>query len=250
MRTLTQVWVFLVSLTFLLLVLGFQLLGRPGLFFAFILSLLFLYAALQRSLSLFRGRLNIREYSGNDPTGFIGELELHKVKFGLKKIFVHTSSVRIPPLVWQNNANEGHIILNERLLPQLAPLEVRLLALLTLAHLESRSFILSQVLSILKIHIFLLSKFSALFSASLNSLFKTSAEIYTADSKFKSFSECSDFEVGYFLNKLHKFNFNQNYKPDAYYFFSVLSLPYRSQLNEYGVPQLDLRLKKIMGFAL
>ena len=249
MRTLTQVWVFLVGLTFLFLVLGFQLLGRAGLFFTFIVGLAFLYAALQRSLSLFRGKLRTEEYCGNDPTGFIGEIEANKVKFGLKKIRVFFTHSRTPPLVWQDTDVEGHIILNDKLLSNLNKSEIRLLALLTLSHIENRSFVVSHLLSILKAHIPGLAQLSSLFSTAVNSLFKTQNEITKADLKFKSLAEAPEYEVGYFLNKLHQFSFNQTHKPDAYYFFSVLSLPYKSHLNEYGLPELDSRLKKMMGFT-
>jgi hypothetical protein len=250
MRTLTQVWVFLVGLTFLFLVLGFQLLGRPGLFFMFLVGIAFLYAALHRSLSLFRGRLRPEEYCGNDPTGFIGEIEANKVKFGLRKITVHLTKKRTPPLVWQDTDVEGHIILNDQLLDNLSKSEVRLLALLTLSHLENRSFVLSHLLSILKGHIPVFAQLSSLFATVVNSVFKTQNEVTQADLKFKALSEVSEFEVGYFLNKMHRLSFNQNQKPDANYFFSVLSLPQKSHLNEYGLPELDSRLKKMMGFTL
>ena len=250
MRTLTQVWVFLVGLTFLFLVLGFQLLGRPGLFFTFIIGLAFLYAALQRSLGLFKGRLNPEEFCGNDATGFIGEIEANKVKFGLKKIRIYMTRVNTPPLVWQNTGFEGHIILNENLLQNLNKNEIHLLAILTLSHLENRSFVLSHLLSILKAHVPGLAQMSAVFSTVVNTAFKSQNEITAADLKYKALAEVSQFEAGYFLNKLHRFHFNQTHKPDAYYFFSVLSLPFKSQLNEFGLPELDSRLKKMMGFTL
>ncbi len=250
MRTLTQVWVFLVGLTFLFLVLGFQLLGRPGLFFMFIVSLAFLYAALHRSLSLFRGKLQPSQYCGNDPSGFIGEIESNKVKFGLRKVSLHLTKMHTPPLVWQDTDVDGHIILNENLLGSLNRNEIRLLALLTLSHLENRSFVLSHLLSILKAHIPFFAQASSAFASVVNSVFKTQNEIIQADLKFKALSEVPEFEVGYFLNKLHKLSFNQNHKPDANYFFSVLSLPFKSHLNEFGLPELDSRLKKMMGFNL
>lgn len=250
MRTLTQVWVFLVGLTFLFLVLGFQLLGRPGLFFMFIVGLAFLYAALHRSLSLFKGKLRPEEYCGNDPTGFIGQIEANKVKFGLRNIKVHLTKMQTPPLVWQDTDVDGHIILNDQLLNQLDQSEIRLLALLTMAHLENRSFVLSHLLSILKAHIPVLAQASSLFATLVHSLFKTQQEIVKADLKFKALAEATEYEVGYFLNKLHYLSCNRNKKPDANYFFSVLSLPFKSHLNEFGLPELDSRLKKMMGFSL
>src|SRR5437868_5717373 len=128
MRTLTQVWVFFISLAFLFMLISFQLLGRVGLFLSFILSLFLLYAALRNSLRLFRGKLRPHLFSGNDPTGFLSEIENSKNKFGLKKVEAYTTKERTPPLVWKNLPEHGYIIINDRLLDQLSPEEVKLLA--------------------------------------------------------------------------------------------------------------------------
>ena len=249
MRALTQVWVFLVSLTFIFLLICFQLLGRAALFIAFLLSLLFLYAALRNSLRLFKGPMNTKALSGNDPTGFLSEIEKNKLKFGFTKIDIHTTEAHTPPLVWKDNDSHGFILLNERLLDHLSPHEIKLLALFLLSHLECRSFVAVHILSILKIPFFIFSYFSKPISFATHAIFKTHLDLLKADIKFITLSEANKYEVGYFLNKLHKLVCNNFSKPNAYSYFSTLSLPKFTLINEYGLPDLDSRLKKLMGFS-
>jgi len=250
MRTLTQVWVFLISLTFLFLFISFELLGRAGLFFSFLISVLFFYAALRHNLSLFRGILSPDLHSGNDPTGFLREIENQKLKFGFKKIDVHTSEQPTPPLVWKNSADHGHILLNKHLLDQLNKDEVRLLAVFLLSHLENRSFVTVHILSTIKVPLYFFSVFTKLFAASTHKIFKTSNDCLAADLKFITMAESSKFEAGYFLNRLHRLSLNHIRRPNSYCFFSTLSISDNSLINEFGIPDLNTRLKKIMGFAL
>lgn len=250
MRTLTQVWVFLVSLTFLFLFISFELLGRAGLFFSFLISVLFFYAALRHNLSLFRGILSPELHSGNDPTGFLREIENQKLKFGFKRIDVHTSEQPTPPLVWKNSTDHGHVLLNKHLLDQLNPNEVRLLAVFLLSHLENRSFVTVHILSTIKVPLYFFSFFTKLFAASTHKIFKTSNDCLAADLKFITMAESSKFEAGYFLNRLHRMSLNHIRKPNSYCFFSTLSISDHSLINEFGIPDLTTRLKKIMGFAL
>jgi hypothetical protein len=250
MRTLTQVWVFLVSLTFLFLFISFELLGRAGLFFAFLASVLFFYAALRHNLSLFRGILSPELYTGNDPTGFLSEVENQKLKFGFKKIDVHTTEHTTPPLVWKNSEDHGHILLNKDLLNQLSKEEVRLLAIFLLSHLENRSFVAVHILSTIKIPLYFLSFFTKVLSSACHRVFKTAPDCFTSDLKFITMAESSKFEVGYFLNRLHRLSVNHLRKPNSYCFFSTLSIAENPIINEFGIPDLNSRLKKIMGFSL
>lgn len=250
MRTLTQVWFFLVTLTFIFLLCSFQLLGRAGLFVAFLISLMFLYAALQNSMRLFKGNLKVQHFSGNDPTGFLSEIEKNKNKFGFQKVEVYLTRHHTPPLVWKNAEDTGYVIINDQLLPHLKPSEVKLLAIFVLSHLEVRSFVLVHILSILKIPLFAVSLPSRVFSAFILSLFKKQNDLFNSDFKFISASETNQYEAGYFINKLHHYSFNQFAKPNAFCFFSALSLPKKSLINEFGLPNLDIRLKKVMGFSV
>lgn len=249
MRTLTQVWVFLVSLTFIFLLISFQLLGRAGLFLAFLLSLLFLYAALRNSMRLFRGPMSTKPLSGNDPTGFLNEIEKNKLKFGFNSVEIHTTPHSTPPLVWKDTETHGFILINEKLLEHLNTQEIKLLSLFLLSHLECRSFVAVHILSILKIPFFLLSYFSKPISFATHAIFKTHLDLFKADIKFITLSEANKYEVGYFLNKLHKLFCNNFSKPNAYSYFSTLSLPKFTLMNEFGLPDLDSRLKKLMGFS-
>ena len=96
MRTLTQVWVFFVSLTLVLLFAGFQLGGRRGLFISFIVSLVLIYATLHRGLALFKKHLNIKEQKGNDTHGFLKRLNQTKKQFGMKEVHLHYSNKPSP----------------------------------------------------------------------------------------------------------------------------------------------------------
>lgn len=250
MRTLTQVWVFLVALTFLFLFISFELLGRAGLFFSFLISVLFFYAALRHNLSLFKGILSPQLHSGNDPTGFLREIENQKLKFGFRKIDVHTSEQQTPPLVWRNSADHGHVLVNKQLLNHLSKEEIRLLAVFLLAHLENRSFVTVHILSTIKVPLYFFSFFTKLFAAFIHKIFKTANDCFAADLKFMAMAESSKFEAGYFLNRMHRLSLNHIRKPNSYCFFSTLSLSDHSFINEFGIPDLNTRLKKIMGFAL
>jgi hypothetical protein len=250
MRTLTQVWVFLLTLIFLFLLISFQLLGRSGLLFSFFLSVLFFYAALRNNLKFFKGLTNPQLFSGNDPSGFLSEIENHRLKFGFKKVDVHITAQKTPPLVWKNNEDHGHILLNRELIYQLNKDEIRLLALFLLSHLENRSFVIVHILSTIRVPLMLLSYVSKAISAITHKFFKTSLDCFSADLKFMTVAETTKFESGYFLNRLHRLSLNKAKKPHHYCFFSTLSIDDDSILNEFGIPDLNLRLKRIMGFSL
>lgn len=250
MRTLTQVWVFFVTLTFLFLLLGFQLAGRLGLFIAFIVSLFIVYATLHRGVRLFKKKLNAHLFSGNDSTGFLTEINSHKLKFGLRKIHVYRTDSHTPPLVWRSRPTEGHLLINQQLIENLTAREIRLLSLLLLSHLEKRSFLITPVLSVINQSFFTLNIFSTIISKIVAFVFKIKRDVLTADAKFKSQAEASDYELGFFLNKLHNFEFHQNKKQLGTEYFSVLSLKKFNFFDQYGIPSLKQRLEKIMGFAI
>lgn len=250
MRTLTQVWVFFIALTFLFLFLGFQLMGRLGLFVAFLISLFIVYATLHRGLKLFRKKLNAKELSGNDPSGFLSALEHNKVKFGFKKISVYTTEHNSPPLIWKSKSDEAHLILNFRLLNNLNTDEIRLLALLLLSHLENRSFLITPILSVINQSFFNFNIFSILLSTFVTFIFNTRNDIIKSDVKFRNVAETSNYELGFFINKLHKFDFNLYKKKLGTEYFSVLSLKNDSLFNRYGIPGLNSRLQNIMGFTI
>lgn len=249
MRTLTQVWVFFLSLTFLFLLTGFQIGGRIGLFVAFLVSLFFIYATLHRSLRLFRHKLAAQDYSGNDPTGFLKEIQSNKLKFGFKKINVYLSSHKTPPLIWKSHFDEGYIILNSALLNHLSPNEIKLLALMMLSHLQNRSFLITPILSVINQSLFAFSVVSTLISSLCTKLFGTNKDILKSDKKFKLMADSDEYELGHFLNKLHSFEFHHNKKALGTEYFSILSLQ-KNYLNQYGIPKLEVRLKQMMGFSL
>lgn len=250
MRTLTQVWVFFLTLTFLFLLLGFQLAGRAGLLIAFLISLYIVYATLHRGLKLFKKKLNAKEFNGHDPSGFLTEIQNHKMKFGFKKINVYRTDQNSPPLIWKSKTGEGHFVLNQSLLNNLNREEIRFLALLFLSHLECRSFLVTPILSVINQSFYNFNIFSVLLSAGVTFILDTKSDILKADIKFRNISNASKYELGFFINKLHRFGFNQNKKQIGTEYFSILSLRKNNLLNQYGIPDLQVRLKNLMGFAI
>lgn len=249
MRALTQVWFFFLTLTFLFLLLGFHLAGRAGLFIAFIVSVILVYATLQRGITLFKKKLNAHEFSGNDPSGFLTELNKNKLNFGFRKLYVYKTSHKTPPLIWKSKANEGHILLHEQLLDNLNVEEIRLSALLFLSHLENRSFLVTPILSVINQSLLNFKVIVLPVSILITTLFRTPRDILESDKKFKLTSDASHHETGYLINKLHNFDFHHNKKVLGTEYFSVLSISSRS-LNQYGIPSLESRLKHLMGFSL
>lgn len=250
MRTLTQVWLFFSALIFLFLLLGFQLAGRFGLFTALIINLSLIYATLHRGLKLFKKKLKATAFIGHDSSGFIYELQTNKQMFGFKKIYIYKTEYHTPPLIWKSNPFEGHILLNLKLLDNLQPEEIKLLALLLLSHLENRSFFVTPLLSVINQSFLNMTIFSNIISSLITSIFNIKNDILKSDIKFKNLSLASTYELGYFLNKLHKFDFNQNKKQIGTEYFSILSLQNTNFLNQYGIPNLKLRLENIMGFVI
>lgn len=250
MRTLTQVWVFFIALTFSFLFLGFQLGGRAGLFIAFLISLYLTYAALHRGTRLFKSKLNAKEFKGNDLSGFLNSIQANKKNFGFKKIHVYTTEQKTPPLIWRSLPDEAHLVINSQLPDNLNPQEIHLLVILLLAHLEKRSFLITPVLSVINQSLTSFNLVSVALSSFINFIFNTNKDVLSADAKFRNISECTPFELGFFLNKLHNFDFNQNQKQLGTEYFSVLSLSRNNILNQYGIPSLNQRLEKLMGFVI
>jgi hypothetical protein len=250
MRTLTQVWVFFIALTFLFLLLGFQLAGRLGLFVAFLISLFLVYATLHRGIRLFKRKLNAQDFSGNDITGFLTEIQNNKLKFGFRKIHVYKTLHSTPPLIWRSRRSEGHLIVNSKLLDNLNEVEVKLLSIFLLSHLQTRSFLITPILSVINQSFFNFNIFSIGLSHVANFFFKTKKDVLDADLNFRNMVDYSHFEAGYFVNKLHQFEFHQTPKQLGTEYFSVLSLKKQGFYRHYGLPDLNLRLQKIMGFNI
>lgn len=248
MRTLTQVWFIHAGISFIFLLLCFQLLGRAGLFIALAICLMFLYAALRKNLAFLWSPLGSHQLLGNETSGLLQTLELRKAEFGFKKIEVYLTDKPTPPLVWKNTESEGRIILNRSLIENLNTNEIKLLTVFLLSHLQTRSFVLPQFLSSVHWSTALISFFTRVFAVSLNKIVQKHHEIFAADLKFLSAAQTTPFDAGYFLNKLHQFGFHKA-KPHHFFYFSTLSM--RPVLNEeFGLPYLHVRLHRMMGFSI
>ncbi len=249
MRTLTQVWVFFVGLTLVLLILGFQLAGRRGLFIAFIISLVLIYATLHRGLALFKRHLNIKEQTGNDSAGFLELIEATKLQFNMKKVHLHFSKRPTPPLVWKNSPDSGHVLINRELLDHLSPAEKNILAHFVLAHLDERSFLIPRILSIFEQGFWGLNYLFAPIATLLTQALRIPATLLKADLKTMQSAGISSFEMGYFIQKLHNFQFHKTGSLKGGEFFSTLTLSRRKAWLTHGQPQLKTRLINVMGFV-
>lgn len=248
MRTLTQVWVFFVSLTLFLLLTGFQLAGRRGLLFAFLVSLVLIYATLHRGLALFKKHLNVKEWDGNDPTGLANTLQALKQEYGLSRVMLHFSSNPSPPLVWKNSPQEGHVMVHTNLVAHLNPSERKLLAHFLLAHLNERSFLMPRVLSIFEQGFWGLNYLMAPFATFFTFVMRIPTQLLKADLKAMQKSQVSVFEMGYFLHKIHQFQFHKTKSLRGGEFFSTLTMTNQSRWRSHGLPDLKKRLINVMGF--
>lgn len=249
MRTLTQVWVFFVSMTLILLVIGFQLAGRRGLFVAFILSLVFIYATLHRGLSLFRYHLKSKEWVGHDRMGFFNLLQSLKRSYLLTDVKLHYADEATPPLVWKNNSRVGHILLNPELIEHLTPTEKKILAHFLLAHLSERSFLAPRLLSIFEQGFWGLNYILAPIVHLITWILQFQKQLLRADLKTLQMSGASSLEFGYFLQKLHYFKFHQNNSLRGGEFFSTLTVHHLKKWKTHGLPNLNKRLINVMGFT-
>ena len=248
MRTLTQVWVFFVGLTLVLLFAGFQWGGRRGLFISFLISLVLIYATLHRGLALFKKHLNIKQQYGNDTARFFKQLEQTKMQFGMKQIYLHYSNKASPPLVWKNSPFSGHIMLHKNLLSHLNENEQNILAHFVLAHLQERSFLIPRILSIFEQGFWGLNYLVAPIALILTQVLRIPATFLKADLRTMQSAGITAFEMGYFIQKLHHFNFHRTGSLKGAEFFSTLTLANRSNWLTHGHPRLKTRLINVMGF--
>ena len=248
MRTLTQVWVFFVGLTLFLLLTGFQLAGRRGLLLAFLVSLALIYATLHRGLALFKKHLNVKAWDGNDPTGFSNALQSLKKEYHLSRVMLHFTNQSSPPLVWKNSPGEGHVMVHHQLLEHLNSAEKKLLAHFLLAHLNERSFLMPRVLSIFEQGFWGLNLLMAPFVTFFTFMMRIPSQLLKADLKAMQKSEVSVFEMGYFIHKIHNFQFHRTSSLKGGEFFSTLTITNQSRFRSHGLPTLEKRLINVMGF--
>ena len=248
MRTLTQVWVFFVSLTIALLIIGFQLKGRVGLFTSFIFSLFMMYVIFHRGFLLFRKQQTYSEKKGSDPTGFLSLLNSLKSDYDIQNLHFYVTTEITPPLIWKDQPNFGYILLNDQLLQHLTQSEKFLLAHFLMSHLKIRPTFRPRLFSVFQLSFLKLQfLFSPLMSLAATLL---RSQKYYMQSDLLGLHNChvSNYEFGYFLKKLHDFEFHSVSNLHGAEYFSVLTVPYRSAWKNFGQPHLNKRFISIMGF--
>lgn len=248
MRTLTQVWVFFVSLTVAFLFIGFQLYGRLGLFVSFLSSLVLMYITLHKGLWFFRRHLEFKEILGSDPTGFLNALNKFKREYDINVIHLYTTSDLVPPLVWKDYPKTGFVILHDDLLSHLTDKEKFILVHFLLAHLKVRPTFRPRLFSIFELGFlklqFLLSPFMSLIALALGS----PRYLLKSDLLALANSEATHLEFGYFLKKLHDLSFHRAKSLDGAEYFSTLTAAQHKFWKSFGQPSLPKRLISIMGF--
>ncbi|OFZ30122.1 MAG: hypothetical protein A2622_09745 [Bdellovibrionales bacterium RIFCSPHIGHO2_01_FULL_40_29] len=252
MRTLTQVWVFFVTLTITLLVIGFQLRGRLGLFLSFLFSLFLIYIILHRGVLLFKNQLSYKEQLGSDPTGFVKLLNTLNIQYtGGQHMDLHLFFAKdnTPPLVWKDYPNKGFIVIHESLLEHLTENEKKILAHFLLSHLKMHPTFRPRLFSVFEMgFLHLQFLFSPIISL-VATLFRSPQYYLQSDLMSLQNSHASSYEFGYFLKKLHDFKFHSSQKLHGAEYFSVLTSRKHSFLKNYGQPRLRTRFLTVMGFV-
>ena len=249
MRTLTQVWVFFVSLTITLLFIGFQLKGRLGLFLSFIFSLFLMYVILHRGLLLFRKQKQYVEQKGSEPTGFLKILNSLKYDYNIQSIHFYLTTEKTPPLIWKDYPDFGYVVINDQLLKHLSDSERMILAHFLLAHLKVRPTFRPRLFSVFEfgfLHLQLL--FAPLMSLAAT-LFQSQKYYLRSDLLGLQNSHVSNYEYGYFLKKLHDFEFHGTKNLQGAEYFSALTAANHSFWKNFGQPTLEKRFISVMGFA-
>lgn len=252
MRTLTQVWVFFVSLTITLLIIGFQLKGRLGLFISFLFSLFLIYIILHRGVLLFKNQLIYKEQVGSDPTGF------KKILHSLRGLYSEGQPMELhlffakdatPPLIWRDYPNNGHIVLHEQIFTHLSENEKVLLAHFLLSHLKTRPTFRPRLFSVFEMGFLHLQFLFAPLISAIATLFQSQKYFLQSDLLSLQNSHVTNFEFGYFLKKLHDFHFHRAHTLRGAEYFSALTAQRHNFYNNYGQPSLEKRYLNVMGFV-
>ncbi len=249
MRTLTQVWVFFVSLTLTLLIVGFQLKGRLGLFLSFLLSLFLIYIILHRGVLLFQKQLSYKEVLGSDTTGFLNLLNSVKGHYQLGPLHLFFSPDATAPLVWRDYPDLGFIVLNENLLQHLSQSEKNILVHFLLSHLKVRPTFRPRLFSVFEMGFLHLQFIFAPIMSFIATFFRYPKFYLQADLLSLQNSKVSSYEFGYFLKKLHDFEFHRSKTLRGAEYFSVLTAANHTWLKSFGQPSLNKRFLTVMGFA-
>ena len=249
MRTLTQVWVFFISLTLILLIVGFQFKGRLGLFLSFLFSLFLIYIILHRGVLLFQKQLTYTEVLGSDATGFLKTLNSLKTQYDIGKIQLFFAESNTPPLVWRDYPNLGLIVVHKHLFNHLTDKEKNLLAHFLLSHLKLRPTFRPRLFSVFEMG-FLHLQFLFIPIISFFAWVLKYPKVYLqSDLLSLQNSHINSYEFGYFLKKLHDFDFHQTKNLKGAEYFSVLTATNHSWLKNFGQPSLDKRFLTVMGFT-
>ena len=248
MRTLTQVWVFLISLTITLLIVGFQLKGRLGLFLSFLFSL-FLNIILHRGALLFKKQLTYTEVLGSDTTGFLKILNSLKDQYRIGKIHLFFTEGKTAPLVWQDYPNLGLIVVHTQLISHLNEKEINLLAHFLLSHLKIRPVFRPRLFSVFEMGFLHLQFLFIPIISFLAFLLRYPRFYLQSDLLSLQNSHASAYEFGYFLKKLHDFDFHRSKNLSGTEYFSVLTAANHTWLKSFGQPSLNKRFLTVMGFT-
>lgn len=249
MRTLTQVWVFFVSLTVTLLIVGFELKGRLGLFLSLIFSLFLMYIVLHRGLLLFRKQKLYTEQKGADPSGFLKNINALKHDYNIQYIHFYLTAELTPPLVWKDYPNFGYIVLNDHLLSHLSESEKMMLSHLLLAHLKIRPTFRPRLFSVFELGFLKLQFLFSPFISLAATLLQSQKYYLQSDLLGLQKSHVSNYEFGYFLKKLHDFEFHQVKNLQGAEYFSALTAVNHSLWKNFGQPSLAKRFISVMGFV-
>ena len=140
-------------------------------------------------------------------------------------------------------------MLHQNLLEHLSINEKLMLAHLMLSHLKQKTILIPRLFSIFEQGFWGLNYLLAPIVTFLTFLLRQPSKILKADHEAMTLAGFSNYEMGYFLHKLHHFQFHKAQSLKGAEFFSAMTVTNRTFWKSYGLPSLNLRLTKLMGFV-
>ena len=246
----TQVWLICATSCFMLLILGFEIAGRLGLFISFLVCLILLYLIFYKGLKIFIERTKAKEILGNEPYHLAPLFEKHALAYGFRDVRLFVTPNHTPPLVWPEFSNHLVVFLNQNTLENLTSTEKKLLVHMLLGHGFLQSKLTRKTLGLTFMSLTPFEKLFAPFFNGLAYILGLSKEIYKADLKALTVSQSSHFEFGLLLHKLHYLNPHTHQIFEGTYFFSILSKINPKLYNLKFHPNISSREKNILGYTL
>ena len=152
-------------------------------------------------------------------------------------------------MVWQDYPNLGLIVVHTQLISHLNEKEINLLAHFLLSHLKIRPVFRPRLFSVFEMGFLHLQFLFIPIISFLAFLLRYPRFYLQSDLLSLQNSHASAYEFGYFLKKLHDFDFHRSKNLSGTEYFSVLTAANHTWLKSFGQPSLNKRFLTVMGFT-